>query len=231
MKIHPAEHELLAMRRSYLFSGLTDEDYAAIAAHTGLLTLTTGQMLFGQGEKVTAIYWVGEGMIKLTRVSPQGDEKVIELISPGRFFAEAMLFMSGSGYPVNAIAQGPTRIIAIDSEPLYNWLSHDVSRCFRVLSGMSLRLHKLINDIERLTLMKGTDRLLQYLVDHSEPDAEGRTMVEFEAPKQVIASRIGVKPETLSRLLHKLSDQGCIRLEGGKLYIIDLEQMRQVHAD
>lgn len=231
MRNPPAEHELLAMRRSYLFAGLSDEDYASIVSESELHTLSAGQTLFAQGKEASAVYWVGEGMIKLTRTSPQGDEKVIELISPGRFFAEAMVFTTGAGYPVNAIAQIPTRVVAIDSERLRVWLSGSVDRCFRVLSGMSLRLHKLINDIERLTLMKGADRLLQYLVDHSEPDDEGRTVVELEAPKQVIASRIGVKPETLSRLLHKLADQGCVKLDGGRLFITDIERMRQVQIE
>jgi Mn-dependent DtxR family transcriptional regulator len=52
--------------------------------------------------------------------------------------------------------------------------------------------------------------------------------VEWEAPKQVIASRIGVKPETLSRLLHKLTDQGCIEMQGSTLYIKDAERMMQL---
>ena len=99
------------------------------------------------------------------------------------------------------------------------------------MAGMSSRLHKLVNEIDRLTLMKGSDRLLQYLLDHSDPDDSGRQKVEWEAPKQVIASRIGVKPETLSRLLHKLSDQGCIELDGNALYIKDAARLIQGNLD
>jgi CRP-like cAMP-binding protein len=99
------------------------------------------------------------------------------------------------------------------------------------MAGMSARLHKLVNEIDRLTLMKGADRLLQYLLDHSDPDDTGRQRVEWEAPKQVIASRIGVKPETLSRLLHKLTDQGCIELKGQVLYICDTERLRQADIE
>ena len=81
------------------------------------------------------------------------------------------------------------------------------------------------DEIDGLTLMKGTDRLSQYLLDHSEPDDSGRTVVELEAPKQVIASRIGVKPETLSRLLHKLAERGCIEMEGSRLFIKDADAL------
>ncbi len=78
-------------------------------------------------------------------------------------------------------------------------------------------MHKLVNEIDRLRLMKGADRLQQNLLNHSDLDKTGRHKVELEAPKQVIASRIGVKPETFSRLLHKLTNIGCVEMDGNTL--------------
>lgn len=222
--------DLEAIRRAYLFSGLEDAEYLEVINHASAIQLAPGQMLFSQGDAVQAIYWVAEGVMRLFRASPQGDEKVIELVGANRLFAEAVLFMGGR-YPVNAVAQTPARLVAIDGPAFKQWLAKDANRCFRLMAGMSARLHKLVNEIDRLTLMKGADRLLQYLLDHSDPDETGRQKVEWEAPKQVIASRIGVKPETLSRLLHKLTDQGFIRVEGHTLYISDPEQLRQAELD
>jgi CRP-like cAMP-binding protein len=218
------------LRKTYLFAGLDEDEYLQIVRHAATLNVAAGQNLFTQGTPVTAIYWVSEGLVRLYRSSPQGDEKVIELANPGRFFAEAALFMGGR-YPVNAAAQVDTRLVAIDAQHFKSWLGQDTQRCFRLLAGMSARLHRLVNDIDRLTLMKGTDRLLQYLLDHSDPDLDGRPTVELEAPKQVIASRIGVKPETLSRLFHKLSDQGFIEVKASKVVILDAEGARGVQAD
>ncbi|MEW5789596.1 MAG: Crp/Fnr family transcriptional regulator [Pseudomonadota bacterium] len=219
-----------ALRRLYLFSGMEDGEFLDIMAHAAPVHLASGQLLFSQGDSARAFFWVAEGVIRLFRASPQGEEKVIELIGGNRLFAEATLFMGGR-YPVNAAAQTPARLVAIDSQNFKSWLARDTERCFRLMAGMSTRLHKLVNDIDRLTLMKGSDRLLQYLLDHSDPDDTGRQRVEWEAPKQVIASRIGVKPETLSRLLHKLTDQGCIEMSGTALYIRDAERLRQAEGE
>lgn len=216
--------EMAALRRSYLFSGMDDAECADVSPYCSVLKLEPGTVLFAQNTPVTAIYWLKEGLIRLTRSSSQGDEKVIELVGPGRFFAEATVFMGG-GYPVNAVAQVPTRVVQIDAPHLKAWLAADTQRCFRMLAGISMRMHKLISEIDQLTLMKGSDRLLQYLIDHSEPDADGQTIVQFVAPKQVIASRIGIKPETLSRLLHKLTDLGLIRMEGQKVWILSEDGM------
>lgn len=219
-----------AVRRIYLFSGMGDQDFLDVMTQASSVTLAPGQLLFNQGDPANAFYWVAEGVIRLFRASPQGDEKVIELVGANRLFAEATLFMGGR-YPVNAVAQTPCRLVAFDSRAFKEWLARDTERCFRMMAGMSARLHKLVNEIDRLTLMKGADRLLQYLLDHSDPDETGRQRVEWEAPKQVIASRIGVKPETLSRLLHKLTDQGCIELQGQVLYIRDAERLRQADIE
>lgn len=222
--------DLQGLRRCYLFSGLEDAQFGEVLEHASTVELLQGQILFNQGDAANAFYWVADGVIRLYRASPQGDEKVIELAGPNRLFAEAVLFMGGQ-FPVNAAAQVPSRLIAFDGRTFKEWLTKDARRCFLLMAGMSSRLHKLVNEIDRLTLMKGADRLLQYLLDHSDPDDSGRQKVEWEAPKQVIASRIGVKPETLSRLLHKLSDQGCIELDGDALYIKDAARLIQGGLD
>ena len=211
--------ELISLRRTYLFSGLEDEEFTTISAHVAAINLDASQVLFRHGDDAQAFYWVEEGMIRLSRMSPQGDEKVIDLIGSGRYFAEAAIFM-GKRYPVDAIAQIPTRLIAIDANSYRTWLGQDVERCFRLIGSISAKMHKLVNDIDHLTLMKGTDRLMQYLLDHSEPDEHNQTVAELVAPKQVIASRIGVKPETMSRLLHKLVEMGHIKVDGQKILIL-----------
>jgi CRP-like cAMP-binding protein len=98
------------------------------------MSLEAGQGLFQQGDATEISSGCAKGMVRLYRSSPQGDEKVIELISPGRFFAEAALFM-GERYPVNAVCQQPTRLIAFDGAGFKAWLAEDASRCFRLLGG------------------------------------------------------------------------------------------------
>lgn len=225
-----SEQDLRLLRRCYLFAGMAEADYRDVVEHAHSVQLTSGQVLFQQDTPFTALYWVSEGMIRLYRVSPQGEEKVIDLIGPGRSFADAVMFMGGN-YPVCASALVPSRLIAIDGMHLRHWLAQDTGRCFRLMAAMSVRMQKLLRDIEQLTLMKGTDRLLQYLLDHADPDEAGRQVVELEAPKLVIASRLGIKPETFSRLLHKLSEQGLIEVQEHRVYLLDPERMRRGRAE
>lgn len=222
------QQQIQMMRRNYLFSGLDDDQFQEVIVHAMPVELAAGKLLFSMGDECKAFYWVSEGLMRLFRISPQGEEKVIELIRPGRYFGEAALFL-GSKYPINAAAQTKSSLIAIDSSHFRSWLTKDVDRCMKLLAGMSARLHKLINEIDSLSLMKGSDRLLQYLLDHSDPDESGVLVVDLEAPKNVIASRLGVKPETLSRLLHKLSDMGYIESRGGQLVILNEDGLKDIN--
>lgn len=166
------ERDLQLLRRCYLFGGMDLAAYREVVEHAGLVQLAAGQNLFQQGQALTAIYWVIEGMIRLYRVSLQGEEKVIDLVGPGRSFAEAALFMGGH-YPVCAAAQSASRLVAIDAAHFRGWLAQDTQHCFRSTVAMSARMQKLLNDIDQLTLLKGTDRLLQCLLDHSDPGRRG----------------------------------------------------------
>ncbi len=141
--------DLQALRRNYLFSGLAGEQYLEAMSHAASLEVQAGQLLFAQGDSVEAFYWVADGLIRLFRSSPQGDEKVIELVGPGRFFAEVALFMGGH-FPVNAAAQVDSRLIAVDGTSFRAWLAQDASRCFKLMAGMSAKLHKLVDEIDGL---------------------------------------------------------------------------------
>ena len=105
--------DLQGLRRCYLFSGLEDAQFNEVLEHASTVELLQGQILFNQGDPANAFYWVADGVIRLYRASPQGDEKVIELAGPNRLFAEAVLFMGGQ-FPVNAAAQVPSRLVAFD---------------------------------------------------------------------------------------------------------------------
>lgn len=86
----------------------------------------------------------------------------------------------------------------------------------------------MVNEVDRLTLHNATYRLVDYLLSHISKDNNDPTGVSLAAPKHVIASRLSIKPETLSRTLKDLSKQGLINLDGGQIELVDIEKLRQL---
>jgi len=179
---------------------------------------------------LTDIYLLVSGGIKLQRLAPNGDEKVLEIIRPGQTFAEAVLFSGGSKYPVSAITVSPSVVLGIQAESYLKLLKSSNALCINLLGKLSQRLHWMVNEVDRLTLHSATYRLVSYLLSHISEDKNDRAGVSLVAPKHVIASRLSIKPETLSRTLKTLSKQGLIRLDGQQIELVNVEKLRELIA-
>jgi CRP-like cAMP-binding protein len=219
---------LNTMRQCVLLQPLEAVDFDEIVRTSHAVQLSDSSILFEQGTELTDIFLLISGGIKLQRLAPNGDEKVIEIIRPGQTFAEAVLFFGGSRYPVSAVTVAPSIVVGVKAETYLKLLHTSNSLCMNLLGNLSQRLHWMVNEMDRLTLHNATFRLVDYLLSHIPIDSNDRVGVSLAAPKHVIASRLSIKPETLSRTLKELSKQGLIKLEGSEIELLDIEKLRQL---
>ncbi len=219
---------LNTIRQCPLLQSLNSQDFDEIVQQSHAKQLPENSVLFEQGSPLTDIYLLMSGGIKLQRLAPNGDEKVIEIIRPGQTFAEAALFSGGSCYPVSAISITPSMVVAIHAETYLKLLTGSNDLCLTLLAKLSQKLHWMVNEVDRLTLHNATFRLVDYLLSHIPENSNDRTDVSLVAPKHVIASRLSIKPETLSRTLKSLAKQNLINLDGSKIELIDINSLRQL---
>ncbi len=215
------------LRRAPLLSGLSREQMERVAATAASVRLDEAQWLFSQGDPARRFYFVDEGHIRLFRLSPEGTEKVIEIVSPGQTFAEALMFLNAPRYPVCAAALEPTRVIGVDSAAFAAMLRESVDTCFVVMGALSQRLRSLIGEIDNLTLHNARSRVARYLLAHV---PEGRSGFELDVAKGVLASRLSVTPETLSRVLRQLTLDGVIEVQGARMTIANRQALTQLAA-
>ncbi len=226
----PGETLLEDLRRGMLFARLSAAQLLRVARLARRVRLAEGRSLFEQGDVAQRFYLVLEGYIKLFRLSPDGNEKVIEVVSPGSTFAEALMFLERPRYPVSAVALGDAELISVDARDFSGMLRESIDTCFLLLGDMSQRLRGLIREIDDLSLQSATCRVAGYLLKRAPSDADSFAL---EVPKGVVASRLSVKPETLSRILKNLSGQGLVAIKGSRVEVLDrtgLEQTADVCA-
>lgn len=213
-----AQASIEELRRGYLFAELTEQQVERIARHAVKVRLAEGDPLFEQGDPAKRFYLVTAGQIKLFRLSPAGNEKVIDIVTPGQSFAEALVFLESPHYPVGAQALQPSAVISIDSQDFASMLRGSIDTCFMVMGSMTQRLRALLREIDELSLHSATCRVAAYLLQHASDDGD-----TFALPvaKQIIASRLSVKPETFSRIIKNLSGDGLIRIDRDLVSILD----------
>jgi CRP-like cAMP-binding protein len=213
------------LQRNPLFIAFDDERFEQVAAAAQLIRLDSQQVLFQRGDQARSFFVVIEGQVKLFLQSRGGDEKILALVNAGQAFAEAVMFMQGPIYPVSAGATEPTALISIPNADFLAALKGDTGTCLRLLGVLSQRLHAQIQEIEELTLESAGNRLIRHLARRAVRDPDGTLRVHFDETRQMLASQLSIKPETLSRLTRALTDAGLIESDGRDIVIRDMDQL------
>ena len=206
------------LRTCFLFDKLSDAQLQRVAKGAVRVQLDEGEPLFEQGDKANRFYLVLKGQIKLYRLSPAGNEKVIDIVAGGNTFAEALMFLERPRYPVGAQALEKSEVISIDSVDFADMLRNSVETCFLLLGDMSQRLRGLLRDINEISMQSAACRVAAYLVKLAPP---GQSSFELPFAKQILASRLSVTPETFSRIIRKLTDDKIISVSGSQVSILD----------
>ena len=217
-----------AIRRIYLFESMDEVQLSALRFSMRIRDLDEGERLFDFGQPTVQFFYLSSGQIKLFRNSADGSEKVIEVLHSGDTFAEAVMFMQHvKGYPVSAEAIAPSRVWAFDSATMIELLRDSTDSCFQLLANLSLRLRHHVDEIERLTLHSATFRVITFLLHQVPHDIESGTEVHLSVPKNILASRLAIQPETFSRILSRLTRDGLLRVHRNDIVLEDLAGLRR----
>jgi CRP-like cAMP-binding protein len=210
-----------------LFSDLDRVDLDRLATGCKLHWLARGETIFRVGDPCDGFHVTVTGQVKLFALSPQGQEKVIELVGPGNSFAEALMFM-GKPYIINAEALTDTLLLTVNKQAVVGEIERDPRFALRMLSGISRRLHGLVSDVEAYSLHSGMQRIIGYLLrDQAPNEGVDRAAVTVSLPvsKATIASRLSLTPEYFSRVLHELEAAGLVRIDKRDVHILDVRQL------
>jgi CRP-like cAMP-binding protein len=209
-----------------LFKALDEAQMAGVKETMRIFTLREGERLFDMGQPADRFFLVLEGQIKLYRVSVGGNEKIFEIVNAGQLFAEAAMFMVNRCYPVSATALKETKLCSFSNLAFLDLFHHSTDLCLRFMANLSRQLHAGLIEIDNLTLQNATFRVVSYLMELL-PSAEVRQgAIELPAPKHIIASRLSIKPETFSRILHGLVEAGIVTIDGSSIHVRDPDRLR-----
>jgi CRP-like cAMP-binding protein len=210
-----------------LFSGLLPEEVARIARGMKKIHLDRGDILFNKGDECNGFHLLISGQIKLALTSPQGYEKVVEIISPNQTFGEALMFME-KPYIVSAQALAESFLLHFSKSVVFDELEHDPMLARKMIAGLSMRLHQLVVDVEDYSMHSGKQRIIGYLLrEVADNESGNEAVVSLPISKGTIASRLNMTQEHFSRILHELVGLGLVTVKGRSVCIPDLGRLRQ----
>lgn len=207
--------QMRKLRGHYLFAPLSVAQWEELTPHITLHELSAHARLFLRDDPAKLSYVVLDGALKLYRVSSQGHETIMRLVRPGQCFAENVLFSDQPQYPVCALAVETSRVASIGRDAYLALLRESFETCRAVMAEMTMRICNHWDEIEGLSLQGSQARVAHYLLKLQA--RTGERSVHLPSRKGVIATRLGLAPETFSRALRALIDQDFIDVEGGTI--------------
>lgn len=207
-----------------LFNALNPAHLEALAASAELLNLARGDNVFRPGMPIHHFYCLLSGGVKIFAMSKDGTEKVIHLASPGESFGEAVMFLDVPA-PVGTQAVHESVVLALPKSAIYNLIEQNPHLAHRMLGGLAMRMHRLIQDIQAMSLQSASERVIGYLLQLCSTQEDTQNVI-LPARKVTIASLLNLTPETLSRTLAKLEKQGLIIVNATEIHIPDCAKLR-----
>jgi len=207
------------MGMSLLFEGLPPDHLDELTDIAIEKTYSRGETIFFEGDEGNGFYMVGEGKIKIFKLSPMGKEHILHIFGQGEPFGEVPVF-HGWPFPATAEALVKTKTLFFPRTRFIQLVENNPAIALNMLAVLSLRLRRFATQIENLSLKEVPARLANYLIYLSEEQG-GRDEVTLEISKGQLASLLGTIPETLSRIFGKMSEEGLIKVNGKVISLLD----------
>jgi CRP/FNR family transcriptional regulator len=202
---------LSVLRHIPLFAGMPEDQIRILSESAREKNIRPGQMIFADAQESRALHIVVWGRVKIFKSTPEGREQTIFVFGPGEPFCLTALTDQCS--PAGATALEDTRILFFPAEVLEDLARKEPSLLFNMLLVLSRRLKESMELIESLSLKEIPQRLASFLA-HSLAQEGRYDRVDLRFSQRELAKIIGATPETLSRVLKRMSEEGILSLKG-----------------
>lgn len=179
-------------------------------------------VIFAPEAEPEALYLLLEGSVGLSMQRADGAPGLLEIIGPGECFLMPAVIMGGA-WPFGAEALAPSRLLRIPLEAFHATMAEEPRLAEASLTQMARQWRVLADQLRDMKLTKASERVAQFLTGRLMPG--GR--VAMPEPRAAIAARLGMTPESLSRVMHGLEAEGLVRLQGRRVEVPDAQALSQ----
>lgn len=223
------KHEQI-IRGLPLLARLPGEDLQALAVLGRVREYPSGAVVFNQGDSGDALYVIIEGQLRISLVSPSGEESTLALMGPGEACGDLAL-LDGRPRSASAIATGHTRTLVITREEFIRWLSGRPRAALALLETLSLlvrRKDEAMSDLAFVELsLRLAKRLLDLASDQEMHVKRGRSdAIRLRITQRNLAAMLGVTRESVNKELNRFARKRWIALGRGSVAVRDFSALR-----
>ncbi|GIP23207.1 Crp/Fnr family transcriptional regulator [Paenibacillus sp. J22TS3] len=224
MHEHSCEHAAEPCTRKVpIFAALTDDDLSRISVMIKHRKFAKGQPLILEGEPSDTLHIIQRGHVKLSKMTPEGKEQILHVLTNGDFFGELSIFNSDELSNFNAYALNDTNICMLTRSDMEQLMTENPEISVRILKSVTKRLAHTENLAQSLATKDPEIRIAYMIMELSDKYGKlrsGDIHIDLPLSREGIANYVGVTRETISRKFSKFEQLGLIKLVGNKKMIL-----------
>ncbi len=228
MASHLTASDLQIVTRIAVFRGLKPETVEHMIAPATAIVLKAHDTLYRQEDPATAFFIMIDGWTKHYRTTLSGEETVIHVLTKGDSFAEAVA-LTGGCFSATAEAATDAKIVRVPANHILRCIRENPDIAMAMIASTCQRLHYLMEEVEQLKAQSGVQRVAEFLVSLAPVD-NGSCVISLPYDKVLIAGRLGLKPESLSRAFAKLKSVG-VDVHSAHVAVRDVARLRRIATD
>lgn len=212
-----------------ILRGCEDRVLDVLESCAQFVRFASGASVFERGSMPTGLFFVHSGAVKLMSLCPEGRAKVVEIFEPGGMFGEIGVF-TGQRYRTWTQAIGATVLIHVPRARMLEAVAVDNALSNRMLGAVCARIQRLVDVISSTASGAASVRVAGYLLEQLERTERPDGCIVLPAPKKAIASLLNLTPETLSRVLHTMAEEGVLSVGGRRIQVRNRSRLAQMGA-
>ena len=213
-----------------LFAGLSAHQAAAMARHCWTVGACRGDAVARRDARLSGVFALAYGTVKLILRGADGEERVLRLVSAGQTFGEANALLARAP-EYDALVLAECKLVVMPAAAILELAEREPRFARNLMMTLAQRSVELLVAFEAATLRRGAQRLASYLESLAGPNgAPGPTVIELPVSKTMVAGQLGVKKETLSRLLRQFAARGLIEVSRREIAILDRDGLAATAA-
>lgn len=214
-----------------IFSSLNEEEVKEIRPYLVRQKFRKKEGVFSEGDPPEWFYILMAGKVKITKLSQDGREIIIELISPPDFFG-GFAVMKGFPYPANAVAMEDSDILKIARPNLLKIIDRFPNIMYEITSSLGERIREFHDTLKNIALERVESRIAALLIKLAdkigEKSKDNSISIDMRLTKQDIAEMVGTTVETTIRVMSRFKKSGFVTDDGRKIIIKDIEKLKSV---
>lgn len=208
------------IRHLPIFVNVQEEDLQDILKYSHINDCKKGSLLFSEGEMANRFYIVLEGWIKIFRGNSEGEESIMQMVGIGSP-ALGTTIVSNSSFPASAQIISKAKVLSIPAVIIREYIRKNNDLANNMLATIANQSKDLISQLGQLTLQTAQQRVGWFLLDLFLKEGEKGNNVSLPYDKSLIASYLGMKPETFSRMLQTMKDENELEVDKNVITLSD----------